>query len=264
MKRISTSLRCLESVARPLGRQSEAIYGRLLPFFGHKRPRTGSLKAALPTNKQLFLATALLLTAISAQAHTINYELASLPQTGVAWVYLKLGFEHIVPLGLDHILFVLSIFFLSPKLKTVLWQATAFTVAHSITLGLAMYNLITPLPAIVEPIIALSIFFVAVENLLVKELKPSRILIIFGFGLVHGLGFAGVLGELGLPPGSYFNALVSFNVGVELGQIAVILTAYFLTAKWFSHKSWYRQRVVNPVSFAIAMTALYWTIERTF
>jgi hypothetical protein len=145
----------------------------------------------------------------------------------------------------------------------VLWQATAFTVAHSITLGLAMYGFIKPLPSIVEPIIALSIFFVAVENLLVQELKPSRLAIVFGFGLVHGMGFAGVLGELGLPPGSYFNALISFNIGVELGQIAVILLAYFLCARWFAEKTWYRSRVVNPVSLTIACIALYWTIERT-
>lgn len=216
----------------------------------------------LPNRFVLSVITGLLFVC-AAQAHTINYELASLPQTDIAWVYLKLGFEHIVPLGLDHILFVLSIFFLSPKLKTVLWQATAFTVAHSITLGLAMYGFIKPLPSIVEPIIALSIFFVAVENLLVQELKPSRLAIVFGFGLVHGMGFAGVLGELGLPPGSYFNALISFNIGVELGQIAVILLAYFLCARWFAEKTWYRSRVVNPVSLTIACIALYWTIERT-
>ena len=216
------------------------------------------------SKRGLALTLAMILWAVVAQAHTINYELASLPQTGIAWVYLKLGFEHIVPLGLDHILFVLSIFFLSSKLKTVLWQATAFTLAHSITLGLAMYGYIKPLPAIVEPIIALSIFFVAVENLLVQELKPSRIAIVFGFGLVHGMGFAGVLGELGLPPGSYFNALISFNAGVELGQVTVILLAYFLCSKWFSQKTWYRKRVVNPISFGIALMALYWTIERTF
>lgn len=220
--------------------------------------------AAAPLKTRTCLATVLcLLLAFGAQAHTINYELASLPQTGIAWVYLKLGYEHIVPLGLDHILFVLSIFFLSPKLKTVLWQATAFTLAHSITLGLAMYGFIQPLPALVEPIIALSIFFVAVENLLVRELKPSRLAIVFGFGLVHGMGFAGVLGQLGLPPGSYLNALISFNVGVELGQITVILLAYFLAARWFAQKDWYRQRIVNPISLAIALLALYWTIERT-
>jgi len=217
---------------------------------------------ALPNRFLLTLIVGLLFAG-AVQAHTINYELASLPQTDIAWVYLKLGFEHIVPLGLDHILFVLSIFFLSPKLKTVLWQATAFTLAHSITLGLAMYGFIKPLPSIVEPIIALSIFFVAVENMLVQELKPSRLAIVFGFGLVHGMGFAGVLGDLGLPPGSYFNALVSFNIGVELGQIAVILLAYLLCAKWFAQKTWYRSRVVNPVSLSIACIALYWTLERT-
>ncbi len=216
------------------------------------------------SKRGLLLAICVLFLGPDANAHTINYELASLPTTGIAWVYLKLGFEHIVPLGVDHILFVLSIFFLSPNLKTVLWQATAFTVAHSITLGLAMYGYITPLPSIVEPIIALSIFFVAVENLLVRELRPSRLAVVFGFGLVHGMGFAGVLGELGLPPGSYLNALISFNAGVELGQIAVILLAYFLCSKWFSEAVWYRKRIVNPVSFAIALMALYWTIERTF
>jgi hypothetical protein len=213
--------------------------------------------------RKLLTAMVLLSTIFSAHAHTINYELASLPTTDISWVYLKLGFEHILPLGLDHILFVLSIFFLSPKLKTVLWQATAFTLAHSITLGLAMNGYIKPLPAVVEPIIALSIFFVAMENLLVKELKPSRLFIIFAFGLVHGMGFAGVLSELGLPPGSYTNALVSFNVGVELGQVAVILLAYFLCSKWFAHKTWYRSRIISPVSMTIAAVALYWTIERS-
>lgn len=216
------------------------------------------------TFRILVIAIVSLVCVIPAHAHTINYELASLPQTGIAWTYLKLGFTHILPLGLDHILFVLSLFFLSSNLKTVLWQATAFTVAHTVTLGLSIYGYIQPLPALVEPLIALSIFFVAVENLLSKELRPGRLVVVFGFGLVHGMGFAGALNELGLPPGSFLNALLSFNVGVELGQITVILTAYFLAAKWFSGKPWYRQRVVNPVSMAIALVALYWTVERTF
>jgi len=211
-----------------------------------------------------FFVISMLFMALESQAHTINYELASLSQTNVAWTYLKLGFEHIVPLGVDHILFVLSIFFLSNRLRTIIWQATAFTVAHSITLGLAMYGYIQPLPAVVEPIIALSIFFVAVENILVGELKPSRLGIVFLFGLVHGMGFAGVLSELGLPPSSFFSALLSFNVGVELGQLAVILATYFLVARWFSKETWYRARVVIPVSSAIALIALYWTVERTF
>ncbi|MBL7825368.1 MAG: HupE/UreJ family protein [Saprospiraceae bacterium] len=198
------------------------------------------------------------------KAHTINYELASLPQTDIFWTYLKLGFEHILPLGLDHILFILSVFFLSSNLKNVVIQATTFTLAHSVTLALAMYGLIKPVPAVVEPIIALSIFFVAVENLLIRRLKPSRLVVIFAFGLIHGMGFAGALGSLGLPPGSFTNALVSFNIGVEMGQIAVILLAYLLAAKWFSDKPWYHKRVVQPVSLLIALTALYWTFERTF
>jgi len=225
---------------------------------------------ALPALPAVALAKAGLLLfflfalSFGSQAHTINYELAQLSQTDVTWVYLKLGFEHIVPLGVDHILFVLSIFFLSNRLSTIIWQATTFTLAHSITLGLAMYGYIEPLPAVVEPIIALSIFFVAVENILVGELKPSRLGIVFLFGLVHGMGFAGALSELGLPPSSYLSALVSFNVGVELGQLAVILAAYFLVGRWFSKETWYRARVVIPVSTAIALIALYWTVERTF
>ena len=206
----------------------------------------------------------LFLLGIEAQAHTVNYELSSLSQSGVAWTYIQLGFTHILPLGLDHILFVLSIFLLSPKLSTVIWQATAFTVAHSITLALAVYGIIQPLPAIIEPIIALSIFFVAIENILVRDLKPTRIGIIFLFGLVHGMGFASALTEVGLPPSDYFVSLLSFNVGVELGQLAVILIAYFLVGRWFSDKSWYRGWIVNPASVLIALVALFWTIERTF
>ncbi len=221
----------------------------------------------MKTSTCLRLSALLLLLCLfvqNAQAHTVNYDLASLPKTGVAWLYLQLGFTHIVPLGLDHILFVLCLFFLSPKLSTVLWQATAFTVAHSITLGLAMYGYIKPLPSIIEPFIALSIFFVAVENLLVKDLKPTRLMLVFMFGLVHGMGFASVLTELGLPPSSYVASLVSFNVGVELGQISVIIMAYFLVGRWFSDRPWYRSRVVTPVSICIALVALFWTIERTF
>lgn len=200
---------------------------------------------------------------LTASAHTINYELAAMPQGDLFTSYLKLGFEHILPLGLDHILFILSLFFLSSKLKTILWQATAFTLAHSITLGLSMYGYIKPLPAVVEPIIALSIFFVAAENLLTQQLKPGRMAIITLFGLIHGMGFAGALSGIGLPPGRFFSALTAFNLGVELGQITVILIAYFLATKWFSNRVWYRSWIVQPASAGIALLALYWTIERT-
>lgn len=200
----------------------------------------------------------------SGSAHVSNPQLENLSRSDIFWVYLQLGFTHIIPLGLDHILFILSLFLLSPKLKTILWQATAFTVAHSITLGLAMYNVLPSPPHIVEPIIALSIAFVAIENIISDKLRPSRIIIVFAFGLIHGLGFAGVLKDLGLPAREYMNALISFNLGVELGQVSIILAAWFLFAKWFNQKPWYRQRIVNPLSALIAIIALYWTIERAF
>jgi hypothetical protein len=197
-------------------------------------------------------------------AHDIVGELESMSKTDAAILYLQQGFKHIIPLGFDHILFVLTLFLLSPKLKPVLWQATAFTVAHSITLGLAMFNVITPSPAIVEPIIALSIMYVALENIFSPGLKKSRIGIVFLFGLVHGMGFANALGSLGLPQNSYLTSLIMFNAGVELGQLAVILSAFFLFGKWFGNKPYYRKVIVIPLSVLITIMAGYWTVERLF
>jgi hypothetical protein len=226
------------------------------------------LKIILNHKNQRHLRSILLavLVLISTQisAHPQDAYLNTLSRSDVFFIYLQLGFTHILPLGFDHILFVVSLFLLSPKLKTIVWQATAFTVAHSITLGLALYGKIQSPPHIVEPIIALSIFFVAVENIITDKLKPTRIIIIFAFGLIHGLGFAGVLNDLGLPKKEFFNALISFNVGVELGQLSIILMAWFLVAKWCNQKSWYRKWLVNPLSAIIALVALYWTIERAF
>ena len=197
-------------------------------------------------------------------AHTAPADIPDLSGTEAAWLYLKLGFTHILPLGYDHVLFVLGLFFLSPKLKTVFWQATAFTIAHSITLGLAMYHIIEPPAYLIEPIIALSIAFVALENLVTDQLKWWRTAIVFGFGLIHGCGFAGVLSELGMPASHFITALLTFNIGVELGQLTVIAIAYLLVGRWFSNKIWYRKRIVYPVSLLIAITAFYWTIERMF
>lgn len=214
--------------------------------------------------KALGLYLMLFLISQPSWAHTVVGELENLSKTDAALLYLKLGYQHILPLGLDHILFVLSLFLLSPKLKPVLWQATAFTVAHSITLGLAMYHVITPVAAIIEPIIALSIMYVALENIFSPRLKNSRIGIVFLFGLVHGMGFASALGELGLPQNAYLTSLVMFNVGVELGQLSVIITAFFLFGKWFGQKTYYRKAIVIPLSVVITLIAAYWTVQRIF
>jgi len=195
-------------------------------------------------------------------AHTINYEVQSLSSTGVAGYYIKLGFTHILPLGFDHILFILGIFFLNPNLRSVLWQATAFTVAHSITLALAATGAIQPFPSVIEPIIALSIAFIAIENIFITTIKWWRLMVVFGFGLVHGMGFAGALAETGLPENNFFNAVFSFNIGVELGQITVILLAHLLVVNHIRNKSWYRIRFLIPASACIAVFALYLTIER--
>jgi hypothetical protein len=197
-------------------------------------------------------------------AHVAVVDLEDMSATDTVFLYIKLGFEHIIPLGLDHILFVLSLFLLNPKLKPVLLQATAFTVAHTVTLGLSMYQVINPPSYIVEPIIAISIMYVAFENIISKKLKPSRIGIVFLFGLIHGMGFASVLSNLGLPEKSFLTSLLMFNVGVELGQISVIVLAYFLLGKFFGDKSYYRKYIVIPISVCIFLIATYWTIERIF
>jgi len=175
--------------------------------------------------------------------------------------YLVLGFTHILPKGLDHILFVLGLFLLAVRLRPLLTQVTAFTVAHTITLGLTMYGFVGLSPRTVEPLIAVSIVYVAVENVLRPELRPSRVALVFAFGLLHGMGFASVLQELGLPRGSFVPALLAFNVGVELGQLTVIALAGLLVGA-FRDRPWYRRRVVVPASCAIAAVGAYWSVQR--
>jgi hypothetical protein len=139
-----------------------------------------------------------------------------------------------------------------------------FTLAHSITLGLSMYGLINPNPCIVEPLIALSIVVLALENVFSNKVRPWRLATVFFFGLVHGMGFAGALSDLGMPRSAFAEALVAFNLGVELGQLSIILFMFFAVATPFAKKSWYRRGIVIPCSLAIAAVALYWTVERTF
>lgn len=176
--------------------------------------------------------------------------------------YVELGYIHIVPRGLDHILFVLGLFLLSTRMRPLLIQVTCFTVAHSITLALSLYDLVELPPSIVEPLIALSIAYVAIENLFMRGLSPWRPVVVFAFGLLHGLGFAGVLTELGLPQDQFVTALVGFNVGVEFGQLSVILAAWLLLALWQMSETTYRRTVIIPGSLCIAAVGLYWTFER--
>ena len=184
-----------------------------------------------------------------------------IPQQSVFVSYLKLGFTHIVPKGLDHILFVLGLFLLSTRWRPLLYQVTAFTVAHSVTLALSMQGVVSLPERFVETLIALSISWVAIENIATSELKPWRIALVFCFGLLHGLGFAGVLSELGMPEGRFLAALLSFNLGVELGQVSVVLMAFAALGR-FRHLEGYRRYVIYPCSGAIAATGLWWAVTR--
>lgn len=192
----------------------------------------------------------------------VNASAPQIDRLGTAIRYLALGFTHIVPYGFDHVLFVLGIYMLSRRTRAVLVQVSAFTIAHSITLGLSMYGIVAVSPRVVEPMIALSIAYVAVENTVLSELKSWRVGLVFAFGLLHGLGFAGALKELGLPRSEFLTALLTFNVGVEAGQLSVIGTAFLLVGWHFSNRDWYRKRVVVPASVLIACTAVYWTLQR--
>jgi hydrogenase/urease accessory protein HupE len=208
-----------------------------------------------PTTEWLEAGQSSALVALKAPAPAVD-------RFGTARRYLALGFTHIVPGGLDHVLFVLGIYLLSGRARSVLWQLSAFTLAHSITLGLSMYGLVSVSPRIVEPLIALSIAYVAIENIFCAELRSWRVAIVFVFGLLHGMGFAGALKELSLPRSEFVTALLTFNIGVEAGQLAVIGTAFLLVGWYSADRIWYRRRVVVPASMLIACTAVYWTIQR--
>jgi len=192
--------------------------------------------------------------------------------------YIPVGFDHILPKGLDHILFVLGLFFLSTHLRPLIWQVSAFTLAHTVTLALGALGLVTVPGSIVEPLIAASIVYVAVENIFARGLTRWRPVVIFGFGLLHGLGFASVLGEFGLPEDQFVPALIGFNVGVELGQLTVIALAFVLI--WIGVLAAQRAALTGveelvteyPVMFRalsvtgsliIALIGIYWVIERT-
>jgi len=185
-----------------------------------------------------------------------------------AALYVTIGVGHILPDGADHILFVLAIFLASVRLTALIWQISAFTVAHTATLALAASGVITPSSGLVEPLIAFTIAFVAIENLVFKDMTKWRPVVVFGFGLIHGLGFAGFFGELGLPPGQFWSALIGFNVGVEIGQLSVILVAAIagvFLRKWLRDADGlghYRTWIARPGSLLIGLTGLWWGITR--
>lgn len=182
-------------------------------------------------------------------------------------LYIGAGVAHILPGGLDHILFVLALFLAARNFKSLILQISAFTLAHTVTLGLATTGWVSVPGEIVEPLIALSIAVMALANVFPKEDEARwRIALIFGFGLLHGLGFAGFLSELGLPDGQLFPALIGFNIGVEIGQLSVVAAAGIISLglrkTLLSDHASYRRLMIVPASLVIALIGVWWTIER--
>ena len=187
---------------------------------------------------------------------------ATVPIASVISNYIKIGFIHIIPRGLDHILFVLGLFLYAPRWRPLLAQITIFTIAHSLTLALASRGLVSVPATIVEPMIAASIAYVALENLWQRKLRLSRLLIIFTFGLLHGLGFASVLADIGLPSSDFLISLISFNIGVELGQITVIAAALSLSLLLPLSPDRYRRLITIPFSLVIGVIGIGIAAER--
>jgi hydrogenase/urease accessory protein HupE len=182
--------------------------------------------------------------------------------------YIHSGIIHIVPHGLDHILFVIGLLAFSRSGHHLLLQISLFTVAHTLTLAGASLGLITLSPALVEPLIALSIAYIGVENLLRSspQITPQFTLmrggVVFAFGLLHGLGFASVLADFGLPDTAFLASLISFNIGVELGQLIVVIPLFVLFRYILAEPKYYKIIFQVPVSVLIALTGIYWALER--
>jgi hydrogenase/urease accessory protein HupE len=178
--------------------------------------------------------------------------------------WLVSGFLHVlvIPQGLDHILFILGLFLLAPRWKPLLGQSLLFTLAHSITLSLAILGFIHLEADWIEILIAVSIAWIGIENLFIKKLKPSRLYLVFGFGLIHGMGFAEVLREKldGISGKALTLPLLSFNIGVEIAQIALLICAFLILIPL---KSWTPQ-IQKIGSLCIALAGLFWIYQRTF
>jgi hypothetical protein len=185
----------------------------------------------------------------------------TLPWPSQLALYLRLGFRHIVPEGADHILFVLGLFFLGVTWRKLLSQTTVFTIAHATTLFLSTYGIFSLPSRYVEPAIALSIAWIAIENVVKPKLGAARLAIVFGFGLIHGLGFASSLSDVPFPRKDFVIALLGFNFGVDFGQLFVIAVA-FLAVGWFRNEPWFRRRIAIPCSLAIAAVGLSWAVQR--
>jgi hypothetical protein len=173
--------------------------------------------------------------------------------------FIELGIEHIIT-GYDHLLFLVALLATATGAWSVVRIVTAFTLAHSVTLSLAVLGIVTIPGRIIEPLIAASIVWVALENLIVKEPGRRRWIWAFAFGLVHGFGFASALGELGLQGAAIARALVGFNLGIEIGQL--LFVAVFMPALVLLRRGRGARLVPRIASLVVAVVGAYWFVQR--
>ncbi len=173
------------------------------------------------------------------------------------------GVHHIL-IGPDHLLFLIGLLLLGGAIKRLLLVITAFTIAHSITLALAVLGVVSPPGSVVEPIIALSIVYVGADNLLVRDGRDMRVWIALVFGLIHGFGFASVLREMGLPSGALGWSLFSFNLGVEIGQVAVAVVVASALIGIRSRSEFAGRRIAVAGSVAVMAAGAFWFVQRVF
>ena len=177
--------------------------------------------------------------------------------------FIPAGVHHIL-IGPDHILFLIGLLLLGGSVRRLLLVVSGFTVAHSITLTLAALNLVSPPSRIVEPAIALSIVYVGIDNLMVRDGRDVRAWIAFAFGLIHGFGFASVLREMDLPAKALGWSLVSFNVGVELGQLFIVVFVASAIAALRARSAAAGRMLVYAVSVAVIAAGAFWFVQRVF
>ena len=199
----------------------------------------------------------------TSQAFTLD-RASDVALTSVITKYIHSGIIHIVPAGLDHILFVIGLLAYGLSGRGLIFQISLFTVAHTITLASASLGLISVPGSIVEPLIALSIAWIGIENIIKKSgrVAVSRSAVVFAFGLLHGLGFASVLADFGLPQSTFIVALVSFNLGVEIGQLIIVIPIFFLLRTLKLREPQFRRGFQIPVSAVISAIGIFWFFER--
>jgi hydrogenase/urease accessory protein HupE len=177
--------------------------------------------------------------------------------------FIPAGIEHIL-IGPDHLLFLVGLLLLGGTLRQLAVVVSSFTVAHSITLTLAALNVINPPSRIIEPAIALSIVYVGADNLMVRNGRDVRAWIAFGFGFIHGFGFANVLREMDLPRTALGWSLFSFNFGVEIGQLLVVIAVASVLSALRSHSEAVGRRLAYVGSMAVIAAGTFWFIQRVF